>query len=57
MQWEFIEEFGKLEFGMQDNNFYMSNIIKERCFIEAPEFCSLMGAYPKADSSHGFPMY
>ena len=42
---------------MQDNNFYMSIFFKKRCFIEAPEFCSLMGAYPKADSSHGFPMY
>ena len=28
-----------------------------RMFIEAPEISALLGAFPKADSSHGFPMY
>jgi hypothetical protein len=54
---EFIDVCGKPVSGMQDNNSFTSFIFLFRCFVEAPDIVSLLGAQPKADSSHGFPMY
>jgi hypothetical protein len=58
MLWESTEESGKLEFIILDNNFYTSKyFIILRIFVESPEISNLIGAFPKADNSHGFPMY